>query len=86
MAKTEVKGRYAVQLATFTKLRNADSLISRLKGKGYKATYKKVKTTEGMVYKVIVGQLQQREQAKLLQKRLASAVQIRGFIVTTDQG
>ncbi|PJE13367.1 MULTISPECIES: SPOR domain-containing protein [Legionella] len=81
-----VKGKYAVQLATFTRLRNADSLISKLRGKGYKATYNKVKTSEGIVYKVVVGQIQKREQAQLLQKKLASAVQIRGFIVSTDQG
>ncbi|KTD36372.1 Sporulation domain-containing protein [Legionella nautarum] len=81
-----VKGKYAVQLATFTRLRNADSLISKLRGKGYKASYNKVKTSEGIVYKVVVGQVQKREQAQLLQKKLASAVQIRGFIVTTGQG
>ncbi|KTD26170.1 Sporulation domain-containing protein [Legionella maceachernii] len=86
IAKQELKGGYAIQLATFTRQKNADSLISRLKGKGYQASYKKVKTSEGIVYKVIVGQVRKREQAKLLQKQLASAVQIRGFIVTTNQG
>jgi DedD protein len=45
-----------------------------------------VKTSEGMVYKVIVGQLSKREQAQHLQQQLASAVQIRGFIVSTGEG
>lgn len=80
------KSGYAVQLATFTRQRNADSLISKLKGKGYTATYNKVKTSEGTVFKVIVGQVNKKEQARVLQQRLASAVQIRGFIVTTGQG
>lgn len=80
------KGKYAVQLATFTSLRNANSLLSKLRVKGYKASFNKVKTSEGIVYKVVVGQVQKREQAQLLQKKLASAVQIRGFIVPTGQG
>ncbi len=77
------EGRYAVQLATFANKQNADSLLAKLHAKGYKATYNKVATKEGVVYKVIVGQATQREQAKVLQKQLASAMQIQGFVVTT---
>ncbi|CDZ78359.1 rare lipoprotein A [Legionella massiliensis] len=80
------KNGYAVQLATFSSQINANSLISKLKNKGYKATYNKVKTNEGIVYKVLVGQLNKKEQAQRLQQQLASAVQIRGFIVTTGEG
>lgn len=87
MPKTAVlKNGYAVQLATFTRLKNAASLVSKLKKKGYTANYTKIKTGEGMVYKVFVGQVAKREQAELLQKQLVSAVQIKGFIVTTGQG
>lgn len=81
-----VKNGYAVQLATFTSQRNANLLVSKLKNKGYTATYNKVKTNEGIVYKVVVGQLNKKEQAQRLQQQLASAVQIRGFIVTTGEG
>ncbi|KTD20438.1 Sporulation domain-containing protein [Legionella lansingensis] len=77
------KGRYAVQLATFAKQQNADSLLSKLRAKGYNATYYKVNTRLGPVYKVIVGQGNQKEEAKLLQQQLASVMQIKGFIVTT---
>ena len=84
--KTPIKNGYAVQLATFTQLKNAAQLISKLKQKGYSATYNKVKTNEGMVYKVLVGQVNKREQAEVLQKQLASSVQMRGFVVATGQG
>lgn len=85
-SKRAVRGGYAVQLATFTQQKNADLLISKLKGKGYSATYNRVKTSEGMVYKVLVGQVSKKEQARALQQRLASAIQIKGFIVTKGQG
>ncbi|WP_028387828.1 SPOR domain-containing protein [Legionella fairfieldensis] len=84
--KTTVKGAYGVQLATFAKRNNADTLISRLRHKGYKATYNTISTPQGTVYKVIVGQMPQKEKARLLQRQLADAVQIKGFIVTTGQG
>lgn len=80
------KGSYGVQLATFSSQKNADILVSRLRTKGYRATYNKVKTNQGLVYKVVVGQVRQMEDAQLLKSKLASAVQIKGFVVTTGQG
>ena len=77
---------YAVQLATFAKQYNADSLVSQLRAKGYTATYNKFTTNDGVVYKVIVGKIKERKRAQFLQKQLVNAVQIRGFIVTTDLG
>lgn len=77
------KNGYAVQLATFSKQQNADSLVHKLRGKGYKASYNKIKTNAGTMYKVIVGQAQHREKALDLQKQLAAVMQIKGFIVTT---
>lgn len=78
------KNGYAVQLATFTRQANAVTLINRLKSKGYKASLNKIATREGVIYKVIVGQTAERQKAQLLQKQLASAVQIKGFIVETS--
>lgn len=78
-----VKDLYAVQLATFSKQKNADALVSKLRSKGYKASYNRVSTPQGMVYKVIVGHGRPKDQAKLLQQQLASVMQIKGFIVTT---
>lgn len=77
------KNNYAVQLATFSQQKNALALISRLKQKGYYGRLNKVTSNNGTVYKVIVGNSNQRQKAQLLQKRLATAVQIQGFIITT---
>ncbi|KTC98079.1 SPOR domain-containing protein [Legionella erythra] len=74
---------YAVQLATFSQQRNAMALIARLKSKGYQARFNKVVDNKGTVYKVIVGNLKERQQAQKLQQQLASAIQLNGFIVTT---
>jgi len=84
--RKQLKRGYTVQLATFSQQRNADTLISRLKGKGYNATFNKIKTNNGLVYKVMVGQVNRREQAQALREQLASAVQIKGFIVSMDEG
>ncbi|MBA3536134.1 MAG: SPOR domain-containing protein [Tatlockia sp.] len=83
---TSFKKAYAIQLATFSQQHNADILITRLKAKGYPATFTKVKTNDGFVFKVMVGQVNKNEQAQVLQAKLANAVQIKGFIVTTGEG
>ncbi|KTD52396.1 Sporulation domain-containing protein [Legionella rubrilucens] len=74
---------YAVQLATFSQQRNAVALIARLKSKGYQARFNKVVDNKGTVYKVIVGNMKERQQAQKLQQQLASAIQLNGFVVTT---
>lgn len=86
MVKSRLKKGYAVQLATFSQQANAQTLISRLKNKGYNATANKIKTHDGFLYKVIVGQVNKKEQAQVLQAQLASAVQLKGFIITTGEG
>ncbi len=83
--KSVANKSYSIQLATFTQLQNANLLVSKLKTKGYKATVAKVKSNEGMLYKVLVGQVTKREQALMLQTQIAHAMQIKGFIVTTGE-
>jgi DedD protein len=85
-SNTRVKNGYAVQLATFSQQQNAEALISRLRLKGYRASYNKIRTRNGFVFKVLVGQMNKKEQAQVLQRQLATAVQIRGFVVTTGEG
>jgi len=82
--KVAAKNGYAVQLATFTRQANAMTLINRLKNKGYKPSLNKIATRDGIIFKVVVGQTTERQKAQLLQKQLASAVQIHGFIVETN--
>ncbi|MGQ3887719.1 SPOR domain-containing protein [Legionella sp. CNM-1927-20] len=74
---------YAVQLGTFSQQSNAIALVNKLKNKGYQAAYRKVVGKNGVAYRVIVGQLSQKQQAIVLQQRLASAMQLQGLIVTT---
>ena len=85
VAKTSTpkKGAYAVQLASFIQQDNAKSLVSRLRSKGYEASYNKFTGKQGEFYKVIVGQLEQRDAAQHLQKKLAQSMQINGFVVKT---
>lgn len=79
-AKKEV---YAVQLASFTQRNNAMSLVARLRSKGYVATCNKANGKQGVYYKVIVGQLHQRNEAINLQKKLADSMRLNGFIIKT---
>jgi DedD protein len=68
---------YAVQLASFSEQSNAESLVTRLRNKGYKATYNKA----GAYYKVMVGQSERRQEAVNLQKKLSTNMSLNGFII-----
>lgn len=84
--ESKSKKGFTIQLATFSQQRNADNLISKLKMKGYVATSSRVKTSDGFVYKVLVGQVNKKEQAQELQAKLANALQMKGFIIATGEG
>lgn len=74
---------YAVQLATFSEQSNAIALVNRLKKKGYDhAVYTTIRGKK-TVYKVTVGHTTKRDKAVHLQHQLASAVQIKGFVIPT---
>ena len=76
------KNTYAVQLATFAHLKNAISLVSNLKKRGYQVYYYPVTAKNGIVfYRVIVGSYSVKIQAQNLQKRLAQLTRIDGFVV-----
>lgn len=77
------KESYAVQLATFSDLRNAQSLVTRLHKQGYKATYMKLVSNQKTLYKVVVGEANQKNEAINLQKKLADTIKLNGFIVKT---
>jgi DedD protein len=77
---------YGVQLATFNKQSNAVSLVNLLKRKGYKSKLIAVNHKNNKVYKVIVGQVDEKKQAQILQQQLALSTQIKGFVVPTQQG
>ena len=83
IAPAVIKGAYGIQLASFSQERNALYLVKRLRKEGYTASYNKLDTKQGSVYKVIVGQLNQKVEAVNLQKKLAMNMQLNGFVIKT---
>lgn len=76
---------FSIQVATFTQRSNADILVGKLKKNGFNASCNHSKSDNGKVlYQVVVGKLRQRGRAVDLQKRLASSMQLNGFIVQTE--
>lgn len=74
---------YALQLASFAQVSNAQSLVNRLRSRGYKATYVRVGGRSGSTYKVYVGHSPDRNQVMRLKTQLAQAMQLNGFVVNT---
>lgn len=80
---TPAKDVYSVQLGSLSRLSNAQSLVNRLKAKGYKANLVKIASRNGVVYKVYAGQLPHKEEALRLKTQIASVMQLNGFVVNT---
>ncbi|WP_133130449.1 SPOR domain-containing protein [Legionella yabuuchiae] len=74
---------YAVQIASFAVESNAKALVQQLRHKGYKATYSRSSTSKRELYKVIVGQVDKKEEAKALQQKLAESIHLKGFVIKT---
>lgn len=74
---------YAVQLASFSQLTNAQVLIKKLESKGYKASYVRADNKQGAIYKVYVGHSPSKEKVLKLKTQLASAMQLNGLVVNT---
>lgn len=74
-------GIYGVQLASFSHAENADFLVKRLRKLGYNAQSNRLDLKSGQIYKVVVGQLKDKNQAIELQKRLAENTQLKGMII-----
>ncbi|MCL5272387.1 MAG: SPOR domain-containing protein [Gammaproteobacteria bacterium] len=77
------KELYAVQLASFSQMSNAQSLVNRLRTKGYKANFIKASGKNGPMYKVYVGHSPRKLDVMKVKSQLASAMQLNGFIVNT---
>ena len=77
----EIHEAYAVQLASFNIQDNAEKLVYRLRDHGYKAQYHTIKAGNQALYKVIVGQLNDRDDAHALKEKLSESMQLHGFVV-----
>ncbi|MCH9756042.1 MAG: SPOR domain-containing protein [Gammaproteobacteria bacterium] len=86
LLKSSATETYTVQLAAFTVQENAEKLVEKLRTEGYKAGYYTVTSEEGPSYKVTVGQLDDRADARLLKNKLIESTNIEGFIVKRDVG
>lgn len=74
---------YAVQLASFTQQTNAQALVTRLRAKGFKANFTKVAGKQGTLYKVFAGYSPSKPDVVRVKTKIASAMQLNGFIVHT---
>ncbi|CAM2798278.1 SPOR domain-containing protein [Legionella worsleiensis] len=83
LAAINKKDVYALQLASFSQVTNAQSLVNRLRSKGYKANFVKIANRNGAIYKVYVGHSPRKLDVMKLKNQLASAMQLNGFIVNT---
>ena len=81
--KADVKKGYGIQLASFTKERNAEYLVARLRKQGYEASYNIFKGQKGQFYQVVVGMGSKKNDAINLQKKIANNMQLNGFIIQT---
>lgn len=80
LAKADI---YAVQLASFAQLANAQALVNKLHSKGYKASFTRMKGQQGPIYKVYAGHSSNKTAVLKVKTQLASAMQLNGFIVNT---
>lgn len=81
------KPGYAVQVANFSSMKNAQTLMSKLQQKGYPVYIKKTLTGKGQAnYRVLVGRAVKREEIIRLQKQLLSQMRLQGFVVAANVG
>ena len=75
---------YGVQLGTFSQKNNAKKLLHQLRKKGYATQYNIIKMKNGsQAYQIIVGHEAKRQQAINLKEKLAVAIGLMGFVVST---
>lgn len=81
--QNQASGNYGVQLASFVQQSNAIALVAKLKKQGYVANYFRFQAPQSgaIYYKVVVGGLTGKEHAQKIQKQLAQALQLHGFVV-----
>lgn len=78
-----VKKGFGIQLASFTQESNAVNLVARLRKQGYVASYSIYKGKKGQFYQVVAGMVSKRDEAINLQKKLATNMQLNGYVIQT---
>lgn len=81
-SKSNLKSRYTVQLASFSKEGSARILVKKLRAQGYFASYGKYYGKNGEVFTVMVRRLN-KEDAQLVRNQLAVSMHLNGLIIKT---
>lgn len=76
---------WAVQLASFRDQTYALRLEKKLKKQGYKAYVQKLSNSKGMLYRVMVGPVKQKQMAQKLQKKLNAVVKLQGLLLNINR-
>lgn len=76
--------RWVIQAGSFAGLENAESLVTRLRAAGYTAYSASVTDASGVVYKVRIGPVLERQSAVDLAARLQDELQIDGLVMSVD--
>ncbi|MEX2132253.1 MAG: SPOR domain-containing protein [Pseudohongiellaceae bacterium] len=72
---------WSVRLASFSEMRNAESLLQRLLTSNYKAYTREVTTEQGVMTAVYVGPQLEREKIEELRQQLQGEFQLSGMVV-----
>lgn len=78
-------GSYAIQLGTFSEKSNAEALLTKLKKNGFEAQAIALSKGKSPSYKVLVGNVQGKDSALQLQKKLAALTSLKGFVVASNK-
>lgn len=80
------RNAFAVQVANFSSLENANILLTKLKSRGFQAHYTRIHSPRGINYKVLVGRSEKRDDVVRIQQQLANQLQLKGFVVDAEVG
>ena len=75
-----------IQLGSFLKSENATALRKRLQGRGYPAVIESGPSAQGEVYRVFVGPISGRKQAKDSAAKLRREMALEGIVVPHPGG
>lgn len=82
----ESAGTWVVQLATFSKERNASDLQSKLRDEGYPVFLETRRAEKGELTRVYVGPLKQKDEAQMAQRRLEKRFKLKGIVLQRKAG
>ncbi len=77
---------WVIQVATFANNKNAQKLKSRLNQKGYQAYLEAVPNHEKTLTWVLIGPLEDKETAELVQGKLQSDFKVKSLVTTISRG